>query len=79
MKNLIIWRKENKYWLKKSTDFSLILLDALDELGWDKKTLSEKIGVSIEEVDKYVNGKENLKLDTISKLQKTLGIIFINS
>ena len=42
-----------------------------------QKTLAELLGVSAQQVSKILKGKENLTLDTISKLEKVLGISII--
>lgn len=70
----IAWRKENKAWLRKSTAIALRILDALDGLNWNKAKLAHEMGVSPQQVSKYVKGEENFKLETICKLEKVLGI-----
>ena len=67
------WRKANKFWIRKSADISLRILDALEELGWNKARLAKELGVSPQQVSKYVRGEENFKLETICKLEKVLG------
>lgn len=68
------WRKANKDWLRKSSDIALRILDALDDLGWNKARLATEMGVSPQQVSKYVKGEENFKLETLCKLEKVLGI-----
>jgi ribosome-binding protein aMBF1 (putative translation factor) len=70
----IEWRKANKSWIKKSTDIALRILDALDDLGWNKARLAKEMGVSPQQVSKYVRGEENFKLETICKLEQVLGV-----
>lgn len=70
----IAWRKENKAWLRKSTAIALRILDALDELNWNKAKLAHEMGISPQQVSKYVKGEENFKLETLCKLEKVLGI-----
>lgn len=70
----VAWRKANKAWLRKSADIALRILDALDDLGWNKARLAKEMGVSPQQVSKYVKGEENFKLETICKLEKVLGI-----
>lgn len=71
------WRKSNKFWIRKSADIALRILDALDELGWNKARLAKEMGVSPQQVSKYVRGEENFKLETICKLEKVLGVELI--
>jgi ribosome-binding protein aMBF1 (putative translation factor) len=73
----IVWRKANRDWLRKSVDIALRILDALDDLGWNKARLAKEMGVSPQQVSKYVKGEENFKLETICKLEKVLGIELI--
>jgi ribosome-binding protein aMBF1 (putative translation factor) len=70
----VAWRKANKDWLRKSADIALRILDALEELGWNKAKLATELGVSPQQVSKYVKGEENFKLETLCKLEKVLGI-----
>ncbi len=73
-KEKVAWRKANKAWLGKSADIALRILDALEELNWKKAKLAHEMGVSPQQVSKYVKGEENFKLETLCKLEKVLGI-----
>lgn len=73
-KEKVAWRKANKAWLGKSADIALRILDALEELNWKKAKLAYEMGVSPQQVSKYVKGEENFKLETLCKLEKVLGI-----
>jgi transcriptional regulator with XRE-family HTH domain len=70
----VAWRKANKAWLRKSAAIALRILDALDELNWTKAKLAQEMGVSPQQVSKYVKGEENFKLETLCNLEKVLGI-----
>ncbi len=70
----VAWRKANKAWLRKSAAIALRILDALDELNWKKAKLAHEMGVSPQQVSKYVKGDENFKLETLCNLEKVLGI-----
>ena len=70
----VAWRKANKAWLGKSADIALRILDALEELNWKKAKLAQEMGVSPQQVSKYVKGEENFKLETLCNLEKVLGI-----
>jgi transcriptional regulator with XRE-family HTH domain len=67
-------RQENKEWLKYSQKIALKVLRTLREEKISQKSLAEIIGVSPQYVNKIVKGKENLTLETISKLEKALAI-----
>ncbi|PWN06848.1 helix-turn-helix transcriptional regulator [Rhodohalobacter mucosus] len=68
------YRRENRDWLVKSKRIALRVLGVLKERGMQQKELAEKLGVSKQQVSKIVKGKENLTLETISKLEKALEI-----
>lgn len=67
-------RQENKEWLKHSQKIALKVLRTLRKEKISQKSLAERIGVSPQYVNKIVKGKENLTLETISKLEKALSI-----
>lgn len=71
------WRSENHHWLAKSGEIAFNVLEALDAYGWSQKQLAEKLGVSPQQVNKIIQGHENLTLSTISKLEQVLGISLI--
>jgi len=73
----VAWRKANKARLRKSAAIALRILDALDELNWKKAKLALEMGVSPQQVSKYVKGEENFKLETLCKLEKVLGIALV--
>ena len=73
-KEKVAWRKANKAWLRKSADIALRILDALEELNWKKAKLAQEMGISPQQVSKYVKGEENFKLETLCNLEKVLGI-----
>lgn len=76
-KGQVEWRNANKFWLRKSAEVALRILDALDEKGWKKARLAREMGISPQQVSKYVRGEENFKLETLCKLEKVLGIELI--
>jgi ribosome-binding protein aMBF1 (putative translation factor) len=73
------WSQANEAWLNKSADIALKVLRALREKGMTQKDLAEKLNVSPQQVSKMVKGKENLTLETISKLEYVLGVALIST
>jgi transcriptional regulator with XRE-family HTH domain len=71
------WRAENRAWLKHSQAIAIRILRTLREKNVSQKELAEKIGVSPQQVNKIVKGRENLTLETISKLEEALGIVLL--
>jgi len=70
-------RKENKEWIKHSQKIATKVLLSIREKGITQVQLSEMLEVSAQQINKIVKGKENLTLQTISKLEKALQIKLI--
>ncbi|MGE6218935.1 helix-turn-helix transcriptional regulator [Nubsella zeaxanthinifaciens] len=71
------FRQENRSWLKKSQAIAIKINKALTDKSMSQKELAEKMGVSPQQVNKIVKGRENLTLETIGKLEMALGISLI--
>ena len=71
-------RKANREWLTYSQDIALALHYYLRKNQMSQKDLSEQLGVSPVYVGKLLKGGENLTLETICKLQRVIGELFIN-
>jgi len=72
-------RVKNRAMLRESQKIAMKVLFKLDELKWSQKTLAIKLGVSPQQVNKLVSGKENLTLETIIKLQEVLDICILET
>lgn len=70
-------RKLDKPWLKKSRAIAFKILDALKAKKMTQVQLAKLLDVSPQQVNKIVMGRENLTLETISKLENVLGINFL--
>lgn len=73
------WRIKNREMLRESQKIALKILTRLDELVWTQKDLAREMGVSPQQVNKIVSGKENLGLETQIKLQRILDIPILAS
>lgn len=71
------WRIENRAWLKHSQAIALRILRTLRANNVSQKELAEQIGVSPQQINKIVKGRENLTLETIAKLEGALGIVLL--
>jgi len=67
-------RIRNRKQLRESRAIAMKVLFKLDDLGWSKKDLADKMNVSPQQITKIVKGKENMKLETQIKLQEILNI-----
>lgn len=72
--NFIDDRIQNRAQLRESRAVAFKVIDRLEELKWSQKSLAEKMGVSPQQINKIVSGKENLTLSTLCKLQEVLEI-----
>ena len=70
-------RNENKEWLKHSQMIALKVLSSLKANKMTQRDLAAKMNMKPQQVNKIVKGKENLTLETISKLEKALDINLI--
>lgn len=68
------YRRDNRAWLQKSQRIAVRILSVLDEKGMQQKELAKALDVSPQQVSKIVQGKQNLTLETISKLEAVLGV-----
>lgn len=67
-------RRDNRSWLRKSQRIAVRILSELNEKGMQQKELAEAMDVSPQQISKIVKGKQNLTLETISKLESVLGV-----
>lgn len=70
-------RNENNGWSKKASDIAVKILLHLRKSHISQTDLAEKMGVSRQYISKIIQGKENLGLSTICKLEEVLGISLI--
>jgi DNA-binding XRE family transcriptional regulator len=73
------FRVENHYWLKESKRIAFKILSKLKELGMTQKQLAEMMGVSPQQINKWVKGNEKFSLDTLLKLQEVLDVPILAS
>ena len=67
-------RRKNRSWQRKSQGIASRVLTTLKEQNMQQKELAEALDVSPQQVSKIVKGRENLTLQTITKLEQVLGI-----
>jgi len=68
------FRRENKSWLRHSQSIAMLMLDKMEELGLSQKDLATRMHVSQQYVSKILKGRENLSLETLSKIEDALHI-----
>ena len=76
-----IERRRDRSWLNRSSKIAVRILREIrkqnPENGMSQKMLAEKMGVTSQYINKMVKGKENLTLETISKIEDVLGITLL--
>ena len=70
-------RKQNKEWRRMVGEIAVSILKFLKENGLTQVELAKRLDVSPQYVSKIVQGKENLSIETICKIQLALGIQLI--
>lgn len=73
-----LYRQENESWLDLSFAIAVKVLETLREKKLTQKELAEEMGLSPQYINKVVKGSENLTLETITRLEKALGVKLIN-
>lgn len=58
---------------------AMMVLDKMEELGLRQKSLAQRLGYSQQYVSKVLRESENLSVETISKIEKTLGLQILKS
>jgi len=75
-------RYAKKDWTKRSFKIAVRILREIRSQkpinGMSQKRLAELMEVSPQYINKVVKGKENLTLETITKIEQILGIVLIN-
>jgi ribosome-binding protein aMBF1 (putative translation factor) len=71
------WRRDNWSWLQHSQKIAVKVLLEMKKQGLTQKALAERMSCTQQYVSKILKGKENMSLDTLTKLEKALGISLI--
>lgn len=73
------WRRENASWLRHSQQIAVKVLLKMKELQLTQKALAERMNCTQQYVSKILKGKENLSLDTMTRLEEALKITLVYS
>ena len=71
------WRRDNWSWLRHSQKIAVKVLLQMKQEGLTQEALAERMDCTQQYVSKILKGKENMSLDTLSKLEDALGISLI--
>ena len=76
-RELFDFLETNKSWLRHSQNIAMLMLDRMEELGMSQKQLAEKMNCSPQYISKVLRGRENLSLETLTKIENALEISLI--
>ena len=72
-------RAANRSWLRYSQNIAMLMLDKMEQTGMTQKQLAEKMKCSQQYVSKILKGKENLSLETLSKIEEALDLHLLSA
>ena len=72
VKNIMENKRED--WVCHSQAIAATMSDRMEELGMTQRVLAEKMNCTQQYVSKVLKGRENLSLETLSKIENALGI-----
>ena len=64
--------RDNWAWLKYSYAIAIIVRRRMSELGMTQKQLAEEMGCSQQHISVLLNGRVNMTLETLAKLENSL-------
>ena len=68
------YRVENRAWLRYSQMIAMRVLDEMENKGLTQKEFAQRVGCSQQYISRILKGKENLSIETISKIEAALGV-----
>ena len=68
-----VWRRENKAWLRHSQHIAVIVLSYMKQENITQRAMAERLNCTQQYVSKILRGTENMSLETITKLEMTIG------
>ena len=68
------WRRANRSWLRRSQSIAMKMLDKRDEMHWTQQQMAKKLGCTQQYISRIFQGKENLSLEMLSKIEDSLDI-----
>lgn len=71
------WRRANWSWLRHSQKIAAKVLLKMKQDNLTQKALAERMNCTQQYVSKILKGKENMSLDTLSRLEDALNISLV--
>ncbi len=70
---------KNRYWLRESHKIAIKILIRLDELKWNYEQFAVAMELTNKQTNNILKGNQNLKLNTLVKIQQVLNISILTS
>ena len=67
------WRRANKAWLRHSQHIAVSVLSYMKQEKITQSAMAERLNCTQQYVSKILRGTENMSLETITKLELTIG------
>lgn len=67
------WRRGNSAWLRHSQHIAVKVLSYMKHENLTQSAMAERLGCTQQYVSKLLKGTENLSLETLTKLELTMG------
>lgn len=71
------WRRKNKAWLRHLQHIAVKVLLFMKQKQLTQNFMAQRLGCTQQYVSKNIKGKENMSLETLTKLEQTMGIQII--
>lgn len=71
--------KDNWAWMKYSVAITIRVRRRMQELGWTQKQLAEALGCTQQHISVLLNGRVNMTLETVAKLESALDFNLIGT
>lgn len=75
----VLHGEEKPDWTQYSQMIADTIADKMGELGLSQRKLAEKMGCTQQYVCKVLKGRENMSLETICKIENTLGVEILSN
>lgn len=71
------WRRANRSWIRRSQEIAVLMLDQMSKMHLTQTAVAERMGCTQQYVSKVLKGKENLSLETITKIEEALDVTLL--
>lgn len=68
------FRVENRKWLKRSQTVAITIIRTIRAEGLSQKDFADRMGISAQQVNKWLKGRQNFTFETIAKIEEALNI-----